>query len=61
MGGTLDSFLRASLYDFQVTLGAYKIKSGFKEPDDDITNQDDLDSLYAGLSVNIKERPEDWQ
>lgn len=61
MGGTLDSFRDISMYDFQVTLEAYKVKNGFKESDDDITSQDDLDNLYAGLADNMKEHPEDWQ
>lgn len=61
MGGTLDDFRTASQSDFQVVLDAYKISSGYKEPDDDITSTDDFDDLYAGLADNMKERPEDWQ
>ena len=58
MGGDLSSFGRASMFDYEILLAAYKLKHGVDGAE--ALSTDDLDSLYAGVGEHIASNPEAW-
>lgn len=46
-------FYGASMFDFQALRGAYLIKNGIDEEEEQIESTEDLDDLYADLAKHI--------
>ena len=51
MGGEIDGFDRASMYDFQLLRDKFYAQNGIEE--ETITSSEDLDNLYAKVDPEV--------